>query len=122
MIFAYTYEKVLAGQKWQTRRIAKPGDSWDADSQRVLISNGRTKYEVGRTIAVQPHRNQKAIGRIRILDIRKETVEDISEDDAIAEGFPSRADFLDEWRHIHGKNADLRAEVWVLEFELIETA
>jgi len=107
----------------------------------VLVGEGHLKWAVGYVYAVRPGRGQKAVGRIRITNIRREHVQDISEADAIAEGMtdtyfdglPSyknrvipghlcRAAFADTWTTIHtkpGTRWEDDPEVWVLEFELV---
>ncbi len=117
MIFAYTLQQVLLGDKRQTRRLIKPGQQL-AEDGRAILNGQRTVYRVGRTYAVQPGRRQKGVARIVLTSLRKERVGAISEADARAEGFPSREAFLAMWRLIHGKDADLNSEVWVFEFEL----
>ena len=117
MIFAHTLDKVIQGEKWQTRRLVKPGECFE-DNKRI-IKNGRRMYEVGRSYAVQPNRGQKAVARIRLKGLRKETIDKITESDARAEGFASVGDFLNTWHGIHGFHTDLSSEVWVFEFELI---
>lgn len=116
MIFAYTLEQVISGQKSQTRRLAKP-DEVLHDQSRVMKGK-RVLYEVGRSYAVQPNRGKKSVARIVLTGLKKEPVSKISDADAQAEGYKTRAEFLTAWRTIHGKNADLNAEVWVLAFKL----
>lgn len=104
MIFQHTLNKVLSGEKWQTRRLAKPNSQ---------------PYTVGNLYAVQPARGKPAVARIRITGIRLERVTSITIEDAIAEGFESCEEFLNAWVEIHGKSA-LNKMVWVLEFVLVE--
>ena len=118
MIFAHTLDKVICGEKSQTRRLVKSGESLDSTGNRVTLRNNRTLYEIGKTYAVQPNRGKKAVARIRLTAVRREPVAVISEKDARAEGFTSSEEFLTTWRSIHGQSADLQQEVWVLEFEL----
>ena len=122
MIFAYTVDKVVEGIKSQTRRLIKPNEQLDANQQRVISLNNRTVYEVGKSYAVQPGRGKKAVARIRLTGIRCETVANISDADAHAEGFLSRQAFIHTWYSIHGKTASLQQPVWVLEFELCAIA
>jgi hypothetical protein len=59
MIFQHTWEKVLSGEKTQTRRIVKPGDF--LNSGVVFNEKKHTRYAVGSTYAVQPSRTHPAI-------------------------------------------------------------
>ncbi|MFA4974630.1 MAG: ASCH domain-containing protein [bacterium] len=68
MIFQHTWQQVLDGTKTQTRRL-----------------RAQPPY-VGRTYAVQPGRGKPAVGRIRITAIRQQRVQDITAEDALAEG------------------------------------
>ncbi|MBL8157307.1 MAG: hypothetical protein JNM70_24255, partial [Anaerolineae bacterium] len=74
MIFAHTLDKVICGEKWQTRRLVKPGETFDADQRRVLKEGKRTLYEIGKSYAVQPNRGKKAVARIVLTGLRKEQV------------------------------------------------
>lgn len=57
---------------------------------------------------------------LEITNIRVESLQDISEEDARAEGFKSRADFLKAWDEIYG-NVDNNPYVWVVEFQRVES-
>jgi hypothetical protein len=122
--------KVMAGEKTQTRRLAKEGESItvlrrgqfvrlyedfpDHLRERDFIDavhhpSGLVKWAVydnaGRTYAVQPGRGRKQIGRVKILAIGyEEDVVNISEEDALAEGFATQAEFIAAWRQMHGDN------------------
>lgn len=121
MIFQHTWQAVLENRKTQTRRLVKPnhhalnvwraelgselriGESGDSDRIGVVQAAGRDIWQVGKTYAVQPARGQKAVARIRILSIRREDVREISIEDAKAEGFDSRLDFIKTWINMHDK-------------------
>lgn len=121
MFFQYTLQAVLTGRKTQTRRVVKQGDAavYDVDGGiQAIKQNGRTKYRMGGSYAVQPARSAPAVARIKLLQIRQELVTEISEADAIAEGYDSREAFLESWQAIHGKNS-LRVRVWALTFHLV---
>lgn len=122
MIFQYTWQAVLNGQKTTTRRPRKPNEEavTGPDGRiEAVVHGGRTKWQVGKTYAVQPGRNEPQIARIRVTGIRAERAGDISDEDARAEGEASREAFLELWQRIHGADT-LDMPVWVVEFELVE--
>lgn len=140
MNFSKTYMLVLNGQKVQTRRPLKEGDSLELseDGDFTYIFNKihkRIGYCTGKDYAVQAGRGQPSVGRIRILAIREENLLDISLDDAVAEGaiLPKEGrvyhgsdfikGFLETWEALHGGtryDASKNPRVHVFEFELIE--
>jgi hypothetical protein len=117
-------DKILKGEKTQTRRLVKPGERLTnyPDGRKVAVVGAlpdvsrHIKWVVDQTYAVQPGRGKAGLGRFRLLDIRQEQVKEISESDAIAEGFGSAAEFFETFESINGKRA-LDKEVWVLTFE-----
>jgi hypothetical protein len=163
VIFQATWEAVLEGRKTETRRICKPGEvddrtlccdaaEWPDLHVRIpeRISTVYTGTEYGRltpkwrrnhTYAIQPGRGQKSVGRIRLLDIRQERLQDITEAGAIAEGCKGFCfhgvgmgevyedsmtpiqEYESVWNTIHtrkGERWDDNPAVWVLRFELVE--
>lgn len=135
MIFQHTWQTVLDGKKTQTRRIVKPGEElvgFAPGMPRIsysVIKGNHVKWKIGRTYAVQPGRGKKAVGRIRITDIRQERLRNISHDDIEAEGIPHdlydyahehRAAFWQLWDSIYAEPGTRWGDnpvVWVLEFE-----
>lgn len=130
MIFQHTWEKVLSGEKTQTRRIVKPGDGFTTplslgvigkDAGRMIttvpnystprpgfnniysVCNGkRTVYQVNKDYAVQPGRTKSGVARIQLTEIRREDVRNISDEDVAAEGFGiDKDDFLEVWCQMH---------------------
>lgn len=120
MIFFHTADKVLSGEKTQTRRL-------------------KGNYAVGKTYSVQPGRGKKAVARIRITLIRREDVRWICYNDVLAEGFESSREFLALWVKLHDRTfredpqlsdpaflmglLDRPEELylaWVLHFELVK--
>jgi hypothetical protein len=122
MIFQHTLDLVLSGQKTQTSRLASPNDSAeygrDGEIEAVLV-NGRDKYRVGKTYAVQPARGKPAVARIRLLRIERKKVSNTETGEAKAEGFASREAFFETWQTIHGADK-LDADVWMPTFELVK--
>ncbi len=121
MIFQHTLNPVLEKRKNQTRRVIKPNEialRGRNNKIEAVACNGREKWRIGKTYAVQPARGKGQVAQIRLIAINSEQVTRISTADAIAEGFASRQEFFATWRAIHGDHSfDLR--VWVLKFELI---
>lgn len=101
MIFQFTIDKVLRGEKTQTRRLVKLGDYHVPVSESVFNARHRLRFATQTERAAQPGRGKCGIAIIRILEIRREDVREISETDARAEGFPSVMDFLQTWTWIH---------------------
>ena len=149
MIFQHTIENVLNGTKTQTSRIVKPGDyiqyadTGAGETYHVYIEgvyrNRRPLWKVGNTYAVQPGRGQKAVARIRILQISKQDVRHITAEEARAEGFNSEVEFFEVWCKMHDpKGFELLAKpyyghwmdflhrpaerytAWVIRFELVK--
>jgi len=119
-------EAIKAGRKTQTRRPMKVGDNLDhrhssADDRwgaEVIDLRGRTRWMQGKRYSLCPGRGKDRVGLIQITGIRSERVDEISEQDALAEGFESREAFLAAWKALYPKG-NLEAYVWVLEFRLV---
>jgi hypothetical protein len=144
MIFQQTWQQVMDGSKTRTRRLWKEGDSSMGyvtpirllEEFRVTVGvvdlNGRPRWQTDKEYAVQPGRGQKAVGCIQINGIHLEHLQDITEDDAIAEGarawdadligVSARDSFSGLWNTIHTKRGERWEDnplVWVLEFEVV---
>ena len=122
MIFQYTLQAVLNGEKTQTRRPVKPNEDafYDDNGQMIaVLHKGRTKWQVGKNYGVQPSRTGKAVARIEIRSIKQESVQSVTDEDARKEGAKNREDFLNLWEDIHGENMR-DADAWVLSFTLVE--
>jgi hypothetical protein len=96
------------------------------------------KWRVGQTYAVQPGRTKPGIARIRITDIRQERLQEISEEDARAEGIAPytmakgillpappvpRWAFIELWNSINTRQGTRWADnplCWCLTFELVK--
>ena len=103
MIFQHTWEKVLSGEKTQTRRQIEDGNVISHPNGLIQVGN----YRLGYTYAVQPGRNKPAVARIRITDFWREDVRNISPEDVRAEGFTSEVEFFLTWCRMHDKSLTL---------------
>ncbi len=132
-------DKVRDGTKTQTRRLVKEGDTIRGWSEKEIIAiydqYDRRKWKEGREYAIQSGRGKKGNGRFRITKIRKETLQSITDADAIAEGVSkimtndaewwtneATVSFKRLWKSIQKKKGtrwEDNPEVWVLEFELV---
>jgi hypothetical protein len=79
------------------------------------VVSGRTKWQVGKSYAIQPGRRKKSVGRIEITEIYQERLGQMTAEDALAEGFASLGEFQQTWIQIHG-HYDPALPVWVITF------
>ena len=91
-------EPILTGHKTQTRR------------------KGKKRWNVGAIHQCKTEMFGEPFAHVRILDVRREKLGDISAEDAKREGFSYAWEFFSAWNQIHGK-VDMDEEVWVVEFE-----
>lgn len=109
-------EKILAGEKTETRRKVKPGEM-------------ECRYKPGRAYVVQDGRGRPGIARIKVLSVCHERLGDIDPQSARAEGVTgshwfhfgvigAEEQFFAYWRRIHGEEPDMNQEVWVIRFKL----
>jgi ASCH domain len=125
VIFQHTHQLVLSGAKTQTRRPKKAMHvavrATDDPTSPIIAVTQRGKlavYTVGHTYAVQPARGRRALGFIRLTAIREaERAGDISEVDALAEGFATAAEWKAVYLEMWGVDA-LLEPCWVYEFKL----
>jgi len=117
--------KVVLGEKTQTRRVKRPGETAEYDLVggtgiiAVRSAGGRLKWIAGGTYAVQPGRGKRGIGRLRIVGIYEGRAGEITPEDARAEGFESVEEFAAAWNKINRRpphRFEDNPEVWVLVF------
>lgn len=78
---------------------------------------------VGQTYAVQPGRNLPALGRLEVVRVDDSRLGDVDDDEAVFEGYPSRAAFVAAWEEIHGEGSwDDEQRVWRVEFKAVKDA
>ena len=66
-------------------------------------------------LAVQSGRGKRAVCRVEVIDVRKAKLGDLTNKDAMAEGYDNRQAFIKVWNEMHGE-FDPAQEVWVIEF------
>lgn len=138
MIFQFTWEKVLSGEKTQTRRLSTHHSGSYADGAWFAVYNTLTGYpvwQVGRDYAVCPGHGKAQVARIEIVQIREEDVRNISDADVKAEGFADKFSFMRVWVSMHDKEIHKQQywglesikerpakfySAWVLTFKLVE--
>lgn len=98
--------QVLIGRKTQTRRPIKEGEQ-------------TCRYRRGRTYAVQSKRGGKSMGRIKVLAVERQRLEEITAQDAHAEGFKHRIAFFRYWEKLYG-SVDYQQKVWAIAFVAVE--
>jgi len=94
-------EPILAGKKTQTRRT------------------GKRRWRVGAIHQCRVAMFDEPFARVRILDVRREPLQDITAVDASAEGYESVADYRRAFANIYGFWDPLEW-VWVVDFKLVE--
>lgn len=96
-------DKILAGEKTQTRRSAKLQ---------------ATRYKVGRKCGIRWSRKEGVKHFILITGKRLERLGDITPEDARKEGGYTLEEFRREWEKINRRPWDPRKLVWVYDFKL----
>ena len=99
-------EKILAGEKTETRRPVKVGET-------------ECRYKVDKIYAVQPGRNDAGVAKIKVLAVEREILAQITDEGAKREGFDHRVPFLRYWGGLYG-GVDMEQKVWVIRFELVD--
>ena len=64
-------------------------------------------------------RRYRTVGRIEIEDVRRETLADLTDEAAKAEGYETVEDALEVWREKHGSDRRSR-ECWVISWRMVE--
>ena len=141
MLFQHTWKYVLDGKKTQTRRPVHSGDAAVLDETNTITQVTRTGdfgppkvlFEVGQRYSVQPGVAKKTVGKIKVVAIRREHLQDISEADALQEAPVDSSGndladpqlalkaFKEAWNNKYTKPGqcwDDNPEVWVVEFKL----
>ena len=105
-------EKILAGEKTETRRLM-------SDNPRSPWSSERCMYRAGQRYSVQPGRGQRSVAQVEATAVLRGQLRTVTNDSAQAEGFFNLAEFRDYWTEMHG-HFDPFAKVWVVRFRLAD--
>ena len=102
-------EKILAGTKWQTRKLwSKP---------RAKVGSEHLIY------LRPPMTGEKPFARILIQRVWQQALGEITAEEARAEGYDSVEEFLDQFRTINGRKIPRELGdvlVYAVEFKLLE--
>ena len=93
-------EAIIQGRKTETRR------------------KGQRRWKIGSTHQVRRAMLERSLIIVKITDLQHEPLGEITETDAIAEGFQSRQHFFEKWINIHDV-IDYSELVWVVRFQLV---
>ncbi len=125
-------DAILDGRKTRTTRLMTVDTPEEAAAAGRMLAHYPCRYEVGRDYAIQPARNKKAVGRLRVLSVLGLAsifaIEAGNEDryhrhladyHAKLEGVEDWDAFVTKWRELYGTTKD-DAPVWVIDFALVE--
>ena len=102
MFDVYTVSQIIAGNKTVTRRMY--------NGRRPAVPETIHKLKIDRT--------QNTYGMIRILDCRVESLSELTDEDAIKEGFNDKEHYLKYFKYLNG-DVKMDTLVWRVEFELV---
>lgn len=103
MFDEYTKDKILSGEKTVTRRLRK-------DNRRPAVPDHIHKIKTDRT--KQTH------GYIYIESCEKGFFGELTEYDALLEGFKSKEEYKDYFQRVNG-SVDDDLPIWIITFKLI---
>ncbi|WP_048151437.1 ASCH domain-containing protein [Palaeococcus ferrophilus] len=83
--------------------------------KRATVRAGKVNLREGDEVFI--HAGGYVLGRARIRRVERKSIEELTEEDAIKDGFSSREELL---RALREHYPNLRGEVTVVEFELVE--
>lgn len=102
MFDVYTVSQILAGNKTVTRRMPF--------SRRPAVPNHYHKLKIDRTV--------KTYGLILILSCELEKLSNLTNEEAIKEGFNNKEHYLKYFKYLNG-DVNENQLVWRIEFELM---
>lgn len=132
MIFQHTYQKVLNGEKTETRRLVNEGDHLSVTTTGYTTGPGsvcivdhreKVRWALDRPYKVQPGRTKKGVASIRFTEFSRERVQDITDEGARREGVENIETFKHLWNEVHtqeGTRWEDNPEVWILRFAVDE--
>lgn len=127
-------DRLWVRETWVSGWMVNPNADWDvvkSGKAADVMYLADAPHYVGYKIKWRPSIfMRRAASRItlEVTAVRVERVQDISQDDAIAEGLPctvfARSEFVKLWETINGKRAPWASNpwVWVIEFQKIDIA
>lgn len=98
-------ELIINGIKTQTRR--------------GINRTGKCPYKPGHAYQCRDNYSAGAFAHILVNSVRQERLAEITDEDAIREGYATRIDYFAAFERIY-KRMDLEEIVWVIDFEKID--
>lgn len=102
MFDVYTISQILSGNKTVTRRMPS--------GKRPAVPGNIHKLKIDRT--------KKTYGLIKIESCELEKLGDLTEEEAIKEGFNNKKHYMNYFRYLNG-DVEEDQLIWKIEFELL---
>jgi len=119
MSFSHTAEAVIGGWKTVTRRCWKASHAAKFTPGTLVQAWDHLPH---RQFAGSPNRKPRRIATLRIVSVRRERIDAVTDDDVAREGFPGKDAkwFIERFRKIVGDKDGSPTHCYRVEFEIVE--